>query len=174
MAGKNGAPTPQPTARGRVLIIVARHQPEPWQALTRRFAGNEDVQVLSTDDTASGAGLRATVIDFEPTGNKTTFLVHAPAAAMYWQGSLRDVSFTSADSTYAKTAIEIVDASGFIVENVSIGGTIVAGNTRYWSGASAPTFYKFGISGLPRSNPGARSKQLWYDPADGNRVKLAE
>ena len=26
---------------------------------------------------------------------------------------------------------------------------------------------------LPSSNPGAGSKQLWYDPADGNRVKYA-
>ena len=46
MAGKNGAPTPQPTARGRVLIIVARHQPALWQALTRRFAGTAAVRVL--------------------------------------------------------------------------------------------------------------------------------
>ena len=27
------------------------------------------------------------------------------------------------------------------------------------------------ITGLPSSNPGAGSKQFWYDPADGNRVK---
>jgi hypothetical protein len=26
---------------------------------------------------------------------------------------------------------------------------------------------------LPASNPGAGTKQLWYDPADGNRVKFA-
>lgn len=29
------------------------------------------------------------------------------------------------------------------------------------------------IYALPGSNPGAGSKQLWYDPADGNRVKFA-
>ena len=46
MPSENGSPTPQPTARVRVLIIVARHQPALWQGLTRRFAGNEDVQVL--------------------------------------------------------------------------------------------------------------------------------
>lgn len=27
--------------------------------------------------------------------------------------------------------------------------------------------------GLPNSNPGAGSKQIWYDPADGNRLKYA-
>ena len=29
------------------------------------------------------------------------------------------------------------------------------------------------FAGLPSSNPGAGTKQLWYDPADGNRVKFA-
>jgi hypothetical protein len=29
------------------------------------------------------------------------------------------------------------------------------------------------ISNLPAANPGAGTKQLWYDPADGNRVKFA-
>lgn len=46
MPGENGSPTPQPTWRVRVLIIVARHQPELWQALTCRFAGNAEVRVL--------------------------------------------------------------------------------------------------------------------------------
>jgi hypothetical protein len=26
---------------------------------------------------------------------------------------------------------------------------------------------------LPSSNPGAGSKNFWYDPADGNRIKYA-
>jgi hypothetical protein len=29
------------------------------------------------------------------------------------------------------------------------------------------------VTSLPSSNPGAGTKQLWYDPADGNRVKFA-
>jgi hypothetical protein len=29
------------------------------------------------------------------------------------------------------------------------------------------------LPSLPSANPGAGSKQLWYDPADGNRVKFA-
>jgi hypothetical protein len=29
------------------------------------------------------------------------------------------------------------------------------------------------MPGLPSSNPGAGSRRLWYDPADGNRVKFA-
>lgn len=34
-----------------------------------------------------------------------------------------------------------------------------------------PTLFK--MTGLLSSNPGAGSKELWYDPADGNRVKYA-
>jgi len=79
--------------------------------------------------------MAATVIDFEPTGNKSAFLVQA--GGMYWQGSIRDMSFSSSDTTSTKTAIEIVDASDFVVENVSIAGNVVVGNTRYWSGAGS-------------------------------------
>jgi hypothetical protein len=36
-------------------------------------------------------------------------------------------------------------------------------------------FYGGGITvlNLPNANPGGGSRQLWYDPADGNRVKFA-
>jgi hypothetical protein len=46
MPVEEGSPNPQSTKRVRVLIVVARHQPELWQALKRRFTENEDVQVL--------------------------------------------------------------------------------------------------------------------------------
>jgi hypothetical protein len=38
-----------------------------------------------------------------------------------------------------------------------------------FSNNCVPTSYKLGISGLPNFNPGKGTKQLWYDPADGNR-----
>ena len=43
---ENGLPESQPIMRARFLIVVARDQPEVLQALTRRFAGNEEVQVF--------------------------------------------------------------------------------------------------------------------------------
>lgn len=33
--------------------------------------------------------------------------------------------------------------------------------------------YTISTPGMPSANPGVGSKQLWYDPADGNRVKFA-
>ena len=43
---ENGLPESQPIMRARFLIVVARDQPEVLQALTRRFAENEEVQVF--------------------------------------------------------------------------------------------------------------------------------
>jgi hypothetical protein len=31
----------------------------------------------------------------------------------------------------------------------------------------------YSLQNLRSTNPGAGSQQLWYDPADGNRVKYA-
>ena len=46
MRVENGSRKPQPNGRVRVLIVVAQDQPELWQALTRDFPGNGDLQVL--------------------------------------------------------------------------------------------------------------------------------
>lgn len=50
------------------------------------------------------------------------------------------------------------------------------GGILYWNGSG---FTAIAIRGqlklpeLPSANPGAGTKKLWYDPADGNRVKFA-
>ena len=43
---EDGSPEFQPVGKARFLIVVARDQPEVLQALTRRFAGNEEVRVF--------------------------------------------------------------------------------------------------------------------------------
>jgi hypothetical protein len=59
------------------------------------------------------------------------------------------------------------------------GSGIGAGNfTIYDNGAGAARFQigpagQIALYALPAANPGAGTKQLWYDPADGNRVKFA-
>ena len=68
-----------------------------------------------------GRGMHVTYLKFAPTatGGKTLLKVQAVPAAEYFQGSIRDLGFGSEDRTYTKTGIEIVDASGFVVENVA-------------------------------------------------------
>jgi hypothetical protein len=78
---------------------------------------------------------------------------------------------------------------------VGSGGALIYGNTSFVLGNVgidnwAPTFkldivgdcnitgqYRINgvplLSNLPSADPGAGSKQLWYDPADGNRVKYS-
>ena len=79
-------------------------------------------------------------------------------------------SFRVSDSggtNYVNVAYSVVqvvagsDASSLGATSLQVG---VNGTTR---AALAPTGLL--ISGLPSSSPG--SKQFWYDPADGNRVK---
>jgi len=78
-----------------------------------------------------GQGMHATKIKFEPTANDTCFSFTKGASVLY-QGSLRDMAFYSADKTYVKTAIDISDTSGFLVENISISGD-TAGGLAIWS-----------------------------------------
>jgi len=68
-----------------------------------------------------GAGMHVTYLKFAPTatGGKTLLKVQASPAAELFQGSIRDLAFGSDDLAHGKTGIEIVDASGFVVENVA-------------------------------------------------------
>lgn len=82
-----------------------------------------------------GDGPYATQIVFAPTANGTAILVENPGQIVY-QGSIRDLSLFSFDSTYTKTAIRIIDGSFYLVENVVIGGSVVAGGSSFWSGGA--------------------------------------
>jgi len=68
-----------------------------------------------------GSGMHVTYLKFAPTekGGKTLLKVQALLASVYFQGSIRDLGFGSDDQQHAKTGIEIVDASGFVIENVA-------------------------------------------------------
>ncbi len=46
MPAESGLPEAQPTGMVRALVVVARDQPDLWQALTRHFSASEDVHVL--------------------------------------------------------------------------------------------------------------------------------
>lgn len=58
-------------------------------------------------------------------------------------------------STSASSLSMLGPGGANVLLNVNSGGTTLA------------------MSALPSSNPGAGGKQLWYDPADNNRVKYA-
>jgi hypothetical protein len=82
-----------------------------------------------------GAGAWATRFLFAPTANGTCLKLSAGAAVLY-QGSVRGISFYSSDNTYTKTAIEVVDVSGYLFDDIVIGGSVVVGSSTFWSGGA--------------------------------------
>jgi polygalacturonase len=82
-----------------------------------------------------GAGSWATQILFVPTANDTCIELSNGAAVLY-QGSVVGMSFYSEDSTYAKTALEISDVSGYNIEDIVVGGNVVSGGSTFWSGGT--------------------------------------
>jgi hypothetical protein len=83
-----------------------------------------------------GAGSWATQIVFAPSATSTCIKLSAGASVLN-QGSLRGISFYSNDSTYTKTAIEIIDVSGYFVDDIVIGGSVTVSGSSFWSGANS-------------------------------------
>lgn len=83
-----------------------------------------------------GAGSWATQILFAPTANATCFKFSAGAAVLY-QGSCRGFCFYSNDSTYTKTAIENIDTSGYLFDDIVVSGSVAAiPGSVFWSGGT--------------------------------------
>jgi hypothetical protein len=83
---------------------------------------------------------------------------------------ISDANFFSVFSSSAHTICGPQGSSG---QYASIGPT---GFIASMGGAGHQTFLgpdEFQMTGLRSTNPGAGSKDFWYDPADGNRVKFA-
>jgi hypothetical protein len=90
-----------------------------------------------------GDGQNATFINFIPTAIDICFLWDEGDAVIY-QGSIKQMTFYSDDTTYAKYAIQIVDVSGFVIRDVGTqfphwsdtsGGSVflvIAGREHIW------------------------------------------
>jgi hypothetical protein len=74
-----------------------------------------------------GAGMHSTTIKFVPFANDTCIECHKGGVIIY-QGSVRNLAFTSTDTTYAKVGINVIDGSGYVVENIA---------SNSWSGGHA-------------------------------------
>lgn len=82
-----------------------------------------------------GAGSWATQLLFAPTANGTCLKLSKSASVLF-QGSVVGMSFYSNDSTYTKTALEVVDVSGYNIEDIVVGGSVVSGGSTFWSGGT--------------------------------------
>lgn len=83
-----------------------------------------------------GSGMYSTEIRFAPTANDVCFHFEkysgAPSSVLV-QGSIKDLSIYSTDSTYEKTAIDLIDTGGYEVANIVVGGSVAVGSTGLWS-----------------------------------------
>jgi len=84
-----------------------------------------------------GSGVYATEIRFTPTADQTCIKV--VGAVVVYQGSIRDMAFYTAEPTYAKTAINLVDTSFYLIDNVVIGGGVTVGASNFWSNGASGT-----------------------------------
>jgi len=107
--------------------------------------------LLNTGLTVTGPGIyirgagsqsagAATTLKFQPSASSAALLVRS-AGASVWGGGISGIRFYSTDSTYDKIAINLEDSRGYVIDNVTIEGSIVdAGTgTQMWSGGSAST-----------------------------------
>jgi hypothetical protein len=70
-----------------------------------------------------GAGMRATQLLFAPTANGTCFQVTRPTGASGTYGGISNLEFYSTDTTYVKTALNLISVSEFYVEDVAVMGS---------------------------------------------------
>lgn len=83
-----------------------------------------------------GDGMYATQLLFAPTGNATC-LQFGKLGAETFQCKLSDLCIFSADSTFTKIALDLLDCGETQISNVAIGGSVGVGGVSYWSGASS-------------------------------------
>lgn len=99
----------------------------------------------------------ATQLLFAPIADGTCLKVQLGTASPIYQFSIRNLLFYSADSTFTKTALEIIDASTYAIEHITVGGSVGVSGTNYWSGGTgsigvrirgreAGTYYKIDIA----------------------------
>lgn len=82
-----------------------------------------------------GEGPYATELYVVPTANITVFTLGSGSSQIAQQ-SLKNLSFYSADSTYEKIALDILDTTGVRVDNVVVGGSVAVSGVSYWSGGA--------------------------------------
>jgi len=84
-----------------------------------------------------GAGAWASTLLFAPAADGTCLRLGKTASAVLFQGSVKGLCFFSHDATHNKTAIELVDTSGYVLEDIVVGGTERVGRSMYWSGGAS-------------------------------------
>jgi hypothetical protein len=80
-----------------------------------------------------GASQLTSILVFEPTGADTLLYI-SEGASINYSGSIRELRLYAQETTFAKIAIDMVDADNWLIERVIITGNTSAGGSSYWGG----------------------------------------
>jgi hypothetical protein len=89
----------------------------------------------------TGAGMGRAILQFTPSGDSTAILVQAATAIPIIRGSIRDLTILTYDTIYTKTAINMVDANEWTLENLEI--KCPSSTNVIWTGGSGSIGIKF-------------------------------
>lgn len=107
------------------------------------YAINSTITINSGQVHLKGAGLQATVIDFQPSADGAAF-VFGQVGTTIWYCSIEGMQFESTtDTTHNKTMVQVVDVRGFVARAVGSVGTL--GHT--WTGGSTPGSIGIDVNG---------------------------
>lgn len=99
------------------------------------YLTSSQIAVTGNGVQVMGQGSALSVIRFQPSRDATCLLFEN--AGMIFRGGVRGVGFYSTDATFSKIAIDLVNTSGFIVDDISISGSKVVNGTTFWSGGGS-------------------------------------
>lgn len=85
----------------------------------RKFLITDMIEITTMGTHVRGGGKRATVIIFNPSTTKSCFRFTS-GESVHYQSSISGLMFTSAETTFRKTAIEGLDVSEFKVSSVNV------------------------------------------------------
>jgi hypothetical protein len=151
--------------------------------ITDQSAANSDhVHITAAGNVGIGTPSAAAPLEVNPPARATAFnagdattwgdvIVHnravGPGTATGIALGINTGTFSNAYSGIAAVSASSADYDAALVFITRPPGAVAA--ERMWITSTGG----FVLLSLPSANPGAGSKQLWYDPADGNRVKYA-
>lgn len=107
-----------------------------------------------------GAGKGVTILKFDPTASGTCLEI-SNGSNIVDSASVADLSFYSADTTYTKVAIDIIDGGSVNVQRVSIYGPSTGG-TLTWHGAGSIGVRIKGRQMLSFSDIDVSADKPWY------------
>jgi hypothetical protein len=144
---------------------------------TRRFTVAEQANPGNIYMSFNDGGGEKLAIGSENASSSKRFVIYDSVAAAYRLVMDTSGNFGIGTSSPAFVLSVRAGASGNSVFNVNATATGIElranndANSAFSTLGLSASSYVFGA--LPGTNPGAGTKQLWYDPADSNRVKFA-